>query len=130
MQPTWVGSLVRVCTAKDPVARLPISRVHEWLVHAASGGFITYVGSLQYHDIDSRWSCLLVVEGTVSGLPPAHTVRMPGPGRALVVTLCECRLGMATHPSPRASGTSDIPTLDIASHQPSASAALGSSMLV
>jgi hypothetical protein len=31
LQSTWVGSMVRVCTAAAPEARLPFSRLHDWL---------------------------------------------------------------------------------------------------
>jgi hypothetical protein len=30
-QPPWVGSMIRVCTALNPDARLPFSRLHDWL---------------------------------------------------------------------------------------------------
>jgi serine/threonine protein kinase len=30
-QPPWVGSMIRVCTALHPDARLPFSRLHDWL---------------------------------------------------------------------------------------------------
>jgi hypothetical protein len=42
-QPPWVGAMVRVCTAAVPEARLPFSRLHDWLF---SGGFhLPYVPS-------------------------------------------------------------------------------------
>lgn len=31
VQPPWVGSMIRVCTATAPEARLPFSRLHDWL---------------------------------------------------------------------------------------------------
>jgi hypothetical protein len=30
-QPPWVGAMIRVCTATAPEARLPFSRLHDWL---------------------------------------------------------------------------------------------------
>ena len=31
LQPPWVGSMIRVCTAPVADARLPFSRLHDWL---------------------------------------------------------------------------------------------------
>ena len=36
LQPVWVGSMIRVCTATAPEARLPFSRLHDWFFSGGS----------------------------------------------------------------------------------------------
>jgi hypothetical protein len=43
VQPPWIGSIIRVCTSHLPDARLPFSRLHDWLF--TKGLSLAYVSS-------------------------------------------------------------------------------------
>lgn len=67
VQPPWIGSIIRVCTSPLPDARLPFSRLHDWLF---TGGLsLAYVSSRCVERKPTNEPCV-----TVRGVGGIHVV--------------------------------------------------------